>query len=169
MSQAKTKPVVIAGVLAVLVAAAGTAVWLLRMKPPAPDEGAGHFRDVAREAGITWRMRFLRGEQGETYKINLYDHGSGLAVGDFDGDGHDDVYFINQLGPNALYRNRGDGTFEDVTARARVGLGDRICTAATFADFDNDGHLDLFVASTRGGNVLFRNRGDGTFEDVTAK
>src|SRR5262249_29733145 len=60
-----------------------------------------------------------------------------------------------------------DGTFEDVTERAGVGLGDRICVAAVFADYDNDGHLDLYVTSTRGGNVLLRNMGDGTFKDVT--
>src|SRR5437588_5154395 len=112
-------------------------------------------------------MRFLNSEQGETFKINLYDHGSGIAVGDYDGDGHDDIYFVNQLGPNALFRNKGDGTFVEVTAQAGVAVGDRICVAATFADYDNDGHQDLFVTSTRGGNVLFRNLGNGTFQDVT--
>src|SRR5262249_23985779 len=69
-----------------------------------------------------------------------------------------------------LYRNgqrQGDGTFRDVTQEAGVGLGDRICTMATFADYDNDGRQDLFVTSTRGGNVLFHNQGDGTFKDVT--
>jgi hypothetical protein len=50
-----------------------------------------------------------------------------------------------------------------------VALGDRVCVAATFADYDNDGRQDLYVTSTRGGNVLFHNRGDGTFEDVTDK
>jgi len=125
------------------------------------------FRDEAKESGINFRMAFLPNEQGEKFKINLYDHGCGLAVGDFDGDGFEDVYFVNQLGPNALYRNKGDGTFEDVTAKAGVGLGDRVCVGATFADYDNDGHLDLFVTSTRGGNVLFKNMGDGTFKDVT--
>src|SRR6185437_12878869 len=62
---------------------------------------------------------------------------------------------------------RGDGTFRDVTQAAGVGLGDRICTMATFADYDNDGRQDLFVTSTRGGNVLFHNQGDGTFKDTT--
>src|SRR5579859_2441395 len=119
------------------------------------------FRECATEVGITWQMRFLTGEQGDHFKINLYDHGCGLAIGDFDGDGHDDIYFCNQLGKNALYRNKGDGTFEDVTDKAGVGLGDRVCVAATWVDYDNDGHLDLYVTSTRGGNVLFRNLGNG--------
>ncbi len=142
--------------------------------PPAGN-GAGEdpvpaaFRECATEAGLTWRMSYLPTEQGEKFKINLYDHGAGVAVGDFDGDGHDDLYFCNQLGKNALYRNRGDGTFEDVTERAGVALGDRVCVAATFADYDNDGRPDLYVTSTRGGNVLFRNNGDGTFTDVTER
>lgn len=125
------------------------------------------FRELAQESGIAFNMKFLPGEQGQHFKINLYDHGCGVAVGDYDGDGHDDIYFVNQLGPNALYRNKGDGTFEDVTERAGVALGDRVCVAATFADLTNSGRQDLFVTSTRGGNVLFRNQGDGTFKDVT--
>ncbi len=130
--------------------------------------GESGFQERAQQAGIAFHMNFLTKEQGERFRINLYDHGSGLAVGDFDNDGRDDIYFLNQHGQNALYRNRGDGTFEDVTAKAKVALGDRISVGATFADYDNDGWADLFVTSTRGGNVLFHNRGDGTFEDVTA-
>jgi hypothetical protein len=127
------------------------------------------FHEAAEESGIDFRMAYLPNEQGVHFKVNLYDHGCGVAVGDYDGDGYEDVYFCNQLGRNALYRNKGDGTFEDVTEKAGVGLGDRVCVAATFADYDNDGHLDLFVTTTRGGNILFRNKGDGTFEDVTEK
>ncbi len=130
-------------------------------------EHGGGFHDVAVESGLTFKMAFLPNEQGERFKINLYDHGCGVAVGDFDGDGLDDIYFVNQLGKNALYRNKGDGTFEDVTEQAGVGLGDRVCVAATWADFDNDGKQDLFVTSTRGGNVLFKNLGNGKFKDVT--
>jgi hypothetical protein len=136
------------------------------VNPPPPADLAA-FRERGRESGITFRMAFLPTEQGENFKINLYDHGCGVAVADFDGDGHDDVYFVNQLGPNALYRNKGDGTFEDVTAKAGVGLGDRICVAATFADTRNNGLQDLYVTSTRGGNVFFRNMGNGTFKDAT--
>jgi hypothetical protein len=125
------------------------------------------FQEVASQSGINFRMHFLPNEQGETFKINLYDHGCGVAVGDYDGDGHDDIYFVNQLGPNALYKNKGDGTFVDVTQEAGVALGDRICVGAVFADYDNDGRQDLFVTSTRGGNVLFKNLGNGKFKDVT--
>ncbi|MBM4069876.1 MAG: CRTAC1 family protein [Planctomycetes bacterium] len=127
----------------------------------------GGFKESARQAGIAFRMKCLPGEQGEDFKINLYDHGCGVAVGDYDGDGYEDIYFVNQLGTNALYRNRGDGSFEDATRYAGVGLGDRICVGATFADYDNDGHADLYVTSTRGGNVLFKNLGNGKFRDVT--
>lgn len=163
---------VIGALIALLVAA----VTFYNRRPPAGTEAPPSptaerppgFRERALQSGLTFHMRFLPNEQGLKFKINLYDHGCGLAIGDYDGDGHDDLYFVNQLGPNALYRNRGDGTFVETTAAAGVVLGDRICTGATFADYDNDGDQDLFVTSTRGGNVLFRNQGNGTFVDVTA-
>src|SRR5262249_2122753 len=148
--------------LGFVAAAAVVGVSLARRNHSA-DFTAPMFRECATEVGLTWRMRFLPNEQGANFKINLYDHGCGLAVGDFDGDGYDDIYFCNQLGPTALFRNRGDGTFEDVTEKAGVALGDRVCVAATWADYDNDGRPDLFVTSTRGGNVLLRNLGNGTF------
>jgi hypothetical protein len=133
----------------------------------APRKGSG-FEERAREAGIAFRMHFLPKEQGEPFRMNLYDHGSGLAVGDYDNDGREDLYFLNQLGPNALYRNMGHGSFVDVTTAAGVSVGRRISVGATFADYDNDGWADLFVTTTRGGNVLFHNKTNGTFEDVTA-
>jgi hypothetical protein len=139
------------------------------------DADAGHtpgghrpgFYECAADVGIHFHMDFLPGEQGEKFKTNLYDHGCGVAVGDYDCDGFDDIYLVNQLGPNALYHNNGDGTFTEVTRQAGVGLGDRVCVAATWADYDNDGLPDLFVTSTRGGNVLFKNLGQGRFRDVT--
>jgi hypothetical protein len=154
--------------LAVLVLG-GVAFLLVRhwtAAPAVPPETAG-FRESARESGINFRMAFLPHEQGEKFKFNLYDHGCGVAVGDYDGDGHDDVYFVNQLGENALYHNNGDGTFTDVTKEAGVGLGDRVCVAAVFSDTLNKGRQDLYVTSTRGGNVFFRNQGDGTFKEAT--
>lgn len=155
-----------------LAAVAGLCWW--GMRPDADDpkevpvsETAG-FADLAAESGIDFEMGFLPGEQGAEFKINLYDHGCGVAVGDINGDGYDDIYFLNQLGANGLYQNKGDGSFISRTEEAGVALEDRVCNGATFADYDNDGDQDLFVTSTRGGNVLFRNRGEGIFEDVTA-
>ena len=139
--------------------------------PRAPRAAAANglrFEERARAAGLVFDGSFLPGEQGAAFRINLYDHGAGLAVGDADGDGDDDVYCCNQLGGNALFANDGAGRFTDVTARAGVALADVVSVAAAFADVDGDDDLDLYVCTTRGGNVLFRNRGDATFEDATA-
>jgi len=95
-----------------------------------------------------------------------------LAAGDIDGDGTDDL-FVSTWSPTErksvahLYRVQG-GFFRDATARSGISLPQG-AAYATFADFDNDGWLDLFVIGGEGRGHLFRNRGDGTFEDVTAK
>ena len=93
--------------------------------------------------------------------IDVYGN-NGLALGDFDGDGHDDLYICQPSGlPNRLYRNRGDGTFEDVTGKAGVGVLDATASAI-FADFENRGRQDLLVV-TASGPLLFQNRGGGNF------
>src|SRR5262249_32874641 len=91
----------------------------------------------------------------------------GLAVADVDGDGLYDVYFVNQVGGNELWKNLGGGRFENITAAAGVGVPGRISVAASFADIDNDGDEDLFVTTVRGGNLLFENDGHGRFRDIT--
>lgn len=94
--------------------------------------------------------------------IDVYGN-NGIAVGDFDNDGFDDLYICQPGGlPNRLYRNRGDGTFEDVTERAGVGALDNTA-CAIFADFRNSGHQDLLVVCGTG-PLLFLNQGDGTFQ-----
>ena len=93
--------------------------------------------------------------------IDVYGN-NGLAAGDFDGDGRDDLYICQPSGlPNRLYRNRGDGTFEDVTEKAGVGVLDATA-CAIFADFENRGLQDLLVV-TAPGPLLFRNTGGGRF------
>src|SRR5262245_5474106 len=101
--------------------------------------------------------------------------GPGVAIFDYDNDGWMDLYFVNS-GPsdffrpertlrNALYRNNRDGTFKDVTEKAKVS-GRDFGLGVAAADYDGDGWTDLFV-TTYGENILYRNNGDGTFADVT--
>lgn len=125
------------------------------------------FTDRSLESGICFEHRPVD-DAAKDYKAVHYDHGNGLAAADVDGDGRLDLYFVNQLGGNQLWRNLGQGRFEDATSTAGVGLADKICVAASFADVDNDGLPDLFVTTVRMGNVLFKNLGGGKFADITA-
>ena len=138
----------------------------------------GTFTDVTERAGLA--------NAGDG------NYGMGIAVGDYDNDGFPDIY-LTSYGRNTLYHNNGDGTFTDVTERTGVAAGGWSVSAGFF-DYDNDGKLDLFVTryldwsmeknKTCGAqmptycppgefppisNLLFHNRGDGTFEDVSQK
>jgi hypothetical protein len=147
-------------------------------RPPRAAIPAGSrdtFEDVTLGAGIDFVHQFCHRRIANIVLSN----GSGGAVLDYDGDGWMDLYFVNwgplegvtapgfctEREPNRLYRNRGDGTFEEVTAKAGLG-GAGFSSAVTVGDYDNDGHSDLYIVNI-GKNQLFRNRGDGTFEEVT--
>ena len=130
------------------------------------------FRDVTRDAGI----RFEHHAAPEK-KYIVESMSGGVALFDFDNDGLIDIYFVDSLtvdtardpgaARSALYRNLGNGRFEDVTEKAGVGhpgWGMGVCTA----DVDGDGWEDLYVTAI-GGNHLYRNNHDGTFADVTDK
>jgi len=133
--------------------------------------GAFHdfrFSDRRAESGIQFLHRAVA-DCNKSFKPVHYDHGTGIAVADVDGDGRLDIYFVTQLGGNQLWRNLGKGQFEDITTAATVGLENRVCVAAAFADIDNDGDPDLFVTTVRFGNVLFENLGKGRFQDITPK
>ena len=123
-------------------------------------------RIACTESGITFVHRIVD-DAALYHKPVHYDHGTGIAVADVDGDGLEDIYFVNQLGGNELWRNLGGGKFENITAEAGVALADRIGVTASFADIDNDGDQDLFVTTVRGGNVLFENDGKGQFKDIS--
>jgi hypothetical protein len=96
-------------------------------------------------------------------------NGSGVAAGDFDGDGWCGLYFCAIDGTNALYRNLGGWRFEDVTAAAGVGLPGLHSTGAVFADINGDGRLDLLVATLGSGVHCFLNQGGGRFRESTAE
>lgn len=98
---------------------------------------------------------------------NNFMNGSGVAAGDFDGDGYCDLYFCSITGTNALYRNLGDWRFENVTARTGVGLPGLHSTGAVFADIDGDGDLDLLVTTLGHGARCFINDGRGQFREAT--
>lgn len=138
----------------------------------------GTFTDVTQKAGLA---------------VEIY--GMGVAIGDYDNDGNDDI-FITALGQNHLFHNNGDGTFSDVTKKAGLWGPHEFSTSAAWVDYDRDGQLDLVVANYvqwspendiyctldgkaksyctaepyKGTSVrLWHNRGDGTFEDATQK
>jgi tetratricopeptide (TPR) repeat protein/peroxiredoxin len=93
--------------------------------------------------------------------IDIYGH-NGVSIGDVDGDGFDDLYVCQPGGlPNRLYRNRGDGTFEDITESSGVGVIENTA-CALIVDVDNDGHQDLIVVRANG-PLLFLNDGSGKF------
>jgi enediyne biosynthesis protein E4 len=92
----------------------------------------------------------------------------GVAVLDYDGDGRPDLFVPGGDG-NHLYRNRGDGTFEDVAEKAGIAGQPGEAVGALSFDYDNDGRPDLYVTYLDRPNLLFHNRGDGTFEEVGAK
>jgi hypothetical protein len=137
--------------------------------------------DISAQSGVAFKNDPSRTPQ----KYLLESMVGGVALFDYDGDGHLDIYFVNgaalqdpmpekatpvKTGPrfwNRLYRGTGDGTFTDVTERAGV-AGQGYGQGVAAGDYDNDGRPDLYL-SNYGENILYRNNGDGTFSDVTAK
>ncbi len=124
------------------------------------------FSDKLKQSGITF-VNHIVDDAAKSYQKAHYDHGTGIAVADVDGDGLYDIYFVAQTGGNQLWKNLGGGKFRNITAEAGVGVPGRISVGAAFADIDNDGDPDLFVTTVRGGNLLFENDGHGHFRDIT--
>jgi hypothetical protein len=125
-----------------------------------------HFTDQLKQSGITFRNRAVSYATSQYMPVH-YDHGTGIAVADVDGDGLYDIYFVSQLGGNELWKNLGKGKFENITDQAGVGLKNRVSVTAAFGDVNNTGHEDLFVTTVNQGNVLFQNDGHGHFKDIS--
>jgi hypothetical protein len=162
----------IAAAVAVLSCTVGIASHSISLSTPPNGQPAFAFTNVAPEAGLT-AITIFGGK--ETNRYLLETTGCGVAFLDYDSDGWQDIFLVNGTTlegfpkgtepTNHLYRNKGNGKFEDVTIKAglaQAGWGQGVCAG----DFNNDGHTDLFI-SYWGQNQLYRNRGDGTFENVT--
>jgi len=146
--------------------------------PAAPVPGGApsrfQFVDVAAASGLT--RSYLAGRPGKDHLLDSA--GAGVAFLDYDRDGRLDVYLPNgwlldadrivERGTNALYRGLPDGTFRDVTGEAGVGGEGQWGAGVVAADYDGDGWTDLLVTNF-GRNLLYRNRGDGRFENVAAR
>ncbi|HEV8385623.1 MAG TPA: CRTAC1 family protein [Candidatus Acidoferrales bacterium] len=142
--------------------------------PPAaqPTPGTIQFREISRTAGI--RFTHHNGAFGKKYLPETL--GPGCAFIDFDRDGLPDIFLANgtdwpgrpkKLSTPKLYRNKGGGAFEDVTARAGLAI-EMYGMGVTVGDYDNDGYDDLYLTAL-GQSRLFHNNGNGTFTDVTQK
>jgi enediyne biosynthesis protein E4 len=130
------------------------------------------FTDVTEQAGITWHQ--FSGESPDRFLIETM--GGGVALLDYDGDGLLDIFFVNGRETprgkspvpvkNALYRNLGNGKFEDVAVKVGVDKLNFYGMGVAAGDFDNDGFPDLYVTGYPA-SALFHNNGNGTFTDIT--
>jgi hypothetical protein len=133
---------------------------------PTPSSRPVGFESIPPDASrVTFINRLAPGIAGQNQNLM---NGSGVAAGDFDGDGRCDLYFCAIQGTNALYRNLGNWRFEEVAASAGVACPEGLSTGAVFADVDGDGDLDLLVSTLGLGVRLFLNDGTGQFTEATA-
>ena len=129
---------------------------------------APHFVNVAEAAGVGFKNRYFPEFLKTKLPFAMIRYGpAGISAADYDNDGFYDLFIPDGV-ESKLFRNTGDGHFEDVTAKAGLAGLDGVSTGV-FGDYDNDGYKDLFVSRTFKPNQLFHNNHDGTFTDVTAK
>ena len=148
--------------------------WYLKPQAAVLPELGLAFRDVAAESGcLNVHQPCRLSDKFDHLMPWLSAVGAAAAAADFDQDGWTDLYVLNSArgAPNRLFRNLGDGRFLDVAAQAGIALGNQegACMDAVFGDLDNDGDQDLYVVRWGAPNLLFANRGDGTFVDRTAE
>ncbi|MFO1497923.1 MAG: FG-GAP-like repeat-containing protein [Verrucomicrobiota bacterium] len=136
---------------------------VLQLRVPAP--GRTGFSSMAPTTTGVWFTNAL--SEAHAVENRIREDGSGIALGDVDGDGRCDIYLCGLDRANALYRNLGDWRFEDISDRAGIACPGQYSTGAALADIDGDGDLDLLVNGLGVGTRLFRNDGQGHFTEST--
>ncbi|MEM1215748.1 MAG: VCBS repeat-containing protein, partial [Bacteroidota bacterium] len=124
------------------------------------------------ESGITFNNQLTETNQVNIIEYLYYYNGGGVAIGDIDNDGLEDIYFTANQGPDQLYRNKGDLQFEDITQAAGIAQDNTWSSGVSMADVNNDGYLDILVCKVGVGvlpaarNLLYINQQDGTFKEM---
>ncbi len=131
---------------------------------------------VPDESGIYFTNRIIQDNNFNFMNYMYIYTGAGVAVGDVDNDGLQDIYFISNFGPNKLYKNKGDLEFEDITVSSNTEDFSGFTSAVTMLDVNNDGWLDLYISKAGSlndnearRNLLFVNQKDGTFIEEAKK
>ncbi len=164
-----------AAVLALIAAGAAAAEseGSITEKPLAPHsfpQGKTMFVELSpEETGVRTENRYadprMRGDLYEEFETSSV--GTGVAIGDYDGDGLPDIYVVSKTEGCRLFHNLGGYKFEDVTEKAGVAAAPGVWNqGATFVDINNSGRLDIYVCRTNAPNLLYVNQGDGTFKEM---
>ena len=131
---------------------------------------------TSKKTGITFKNTIKQDKDFNFMNYMYIYTGAGVAVGDIDNDGFEDLYFVSNFGPNKLYKNKGDFIFEDITVSSKTEDYTGFSSGVTMLDINNDGWLDIYVSkagslnSDEGRrNLLFVNQKDGTFNEEAKK
>ena len=162
--------VLMAAVLACAARADNGTITERPLAPRAFPRGKTMFTELSpKDTGVTVQNLYDDPRMwGELYhEFDLGAIGTGVAIGDYDGDGRPDIFVVTKTGGCRLYRNLGGYKFEDVTAKAGVGAQPGVWNeGATFVDINNSGRLDIYVCRYNAPNLLYINQGDGTFKEM---
>lgn len=125
--------------------------------------------------GINFKNALIENESANVMKYSYFYNGGGVAIGDINNDGLQDILFTGNMVPNRLYLNKGGFTFEDISKTSGIANAQGWCTGATMADINEDGKLDIYICRSadvlpaKRKNLLYINKGDNTFSEEAEK
>ncbi|MEL7221049.1 MAG: VCBS repeat-containing protein, partial [Bacteroidota bacterium] len=140
--------------------------------PSSTADNASMITLTAAETGIDFANTLVEGQQLNIIEYLYYYNGGGVAIGDVDNDGLEDLYFTANQGPDKLYRNTGKLTFEDISQSAGIAADNTWSSGVAMEDLNNDGFLDIYVCKVgvlaEAHNLVYINQQDGTFKESSA-